>query len=74
MPKTLSKDEVPCEVMRNHNIALSLHLGITQLVPYLRFSVMLVIGKNLASHCAHVVINKGEDSENVRITLCEQKE
>ena len=43
-----------------------------QLVPYLRFSVMLVIGKNLASHCAHVVINKGEDSENVEY-LCELK-
>jgi len=26
MPKTLSKGEVPCEVIRNHNVALSLHL------------------------------------------------
>lgn len=66
MPKTLSKGEVLCEVMRNHNVALSLHLRSPV------HSLFEILSYACNSHCAHIVINKGGDSESVE-HLCELK-
>lgn len=66
MPKTLSKGEVLCGVMRNHNVALSLHLRSPV------HSLFEILSYACNSHCVHVVINRGEDSESVE-HLCELK-